>query len=223
MSNRILIFGLLLLAVTHLRAGELLDRVVATVNGRVILQSDWQDEVRYESFVAGRELKGVSPGDRKSALDRLIDQELLREQAGTVDTTPASAEEVDKQLDAVKNGGPQTHGVQPWSEVLLTYRLEEGDIRNHIVLELTQLRLVDARLRPSIQVDAGEVEAYYKEHLAPAAGGQPISLQQAAPKIRELLTQEKMNQALSAWLQNLRSQAEIRIFASDSDPQGATQ
>ena len=31
-----------------LRAGEVLDRLVATVNGHAILQSDWNDELRYE-------------------------------------------------------------------------------------------------------------------------------------------------------------------------------
>ncbi len=61
-------------------AGEVIDRVVATVNGHIILLSDWEDSLRYEAFSAGRPLDGVTAEDRKSALDHLIDQELLREQ-----------------------------------------------------------------------------------------------------------------------------------------------
>jgi hypothetical protein len=62
------------------RAGDVLDRIVATVNNHIILQSEWQDAVRYEAFVSGRALDQVSSADRKTALDHLIDQELLREQ-----------------------------------------------------------------------------------------------------------------------------------------------
>src|SRR5579872_2916802 len=68
-----------------LRAGDILDRIVATVNNHIILQSEWQDAVRYEAFLSGRPLDQVDGGDRKAALDRLIDQELLREQMRSSD------------------------------------------------------------------------------------------------------------------------------------------
>ena len=61
-------------------AGDILDRIVATVNNHAILQSEWQDATRYEAFVSGRALDQLQASDRKAALDRLIDQELLREQ-----------------------------------------------------------------------------------------------------------------------------------------------
>lgn len=217
MIYRATILGLLLFATPVLHGSEVLDRIVATVNGRVILQSDWQDEVRYECFVAGRTLHGVTLQDRNGALDRLIDQELLREQMGSAELKAASPEEIEKQIEAVKDDYARDHSAQPWGAALATYHLNEADIRNHITLELSQLRLVDAHLRPSIQIDATAVEAYYKDHLAlQVAGSQPASLQQATPKIRELLIQEKMNQLLSSWLQTLRSQAQIRMFVSDS-------
>ncbi|HEV2732314.1 MAG TPA: hypothetical protein VGV15_19960, partial [Terriglobales bacterium] len=62
------------------RAADVLDRIVATVNGHIILQSDWEDEINYEMFVNGRVLSSLTRADRKASLDRLIDQELLREQ-----------------------------------------------------------------------------------------------------------------------------------------------
>src|ERR1700745_58088 len=66
-------------------AGDVVDRIVATVNGHVILQSDWDDAVRFEAFMEGRPLGQVTDQDRGRALDRLIDQELLREQAQGVE------------------------------------------------------------------------------------------------------------------------------------------
>jgi peptidyl-prolyl cis-trans isomerase SurA len=210
------ILGLFLCAVPVLHAGEVLDGIAATVNGHVILQSDWQDEVRYECFMAGRALERVTLRDRKGALDRLIDQELLRQQMGTAEFKPAGQEEVETQFNAIKNDYARNHAAQSWSSALSTYHLTEAVIKNHIALELSQLRLVDAHLRPSIQVEPAAIERYYKEHFAEPAVGQQITLKEATPKIRELLIQEKINQLLSAWLESLHSQAQIRMLASDS-------
>src|SRR6478735_1507242 len=94
----------LLLAVPlSLHGGELLDRIVATVNTHVILQSNWDDEVRFEGFMSGRKPEDVTVEQRKAALDRLIDQDLLREQMHTTDLKPAGVEEIKKQIDDLKN------------------------------------------------------------------------------------------------------------------------
>ena len=71
-------FIVLLLCTAHLRAGQIIDRIVATVNGHIILQSDWDDAVRCEALMNGHALPQITPKDRKDVLDRLIDQELLR-------------------------------------------------------------------------------------------------------------------------------------------------
>jgi hypothetical protein len=221
MLPRAAILGLLLLAALLLHAGEVLDRIVVTVNEHAILQSDWQDEVRYECFVANRKLDEVTPQDRKGALNRLIDQELLREQMTSAESKPADPEEVEKQFAVVKNNYAREHSALPWDAVMVSYRLTESDIKNHIALELSQLRLVDAHLRPSIQVETEAVEAYYKDHFGTqAAGGQQISLQQATARIREILTQEKMNELLSQWLESLHSQSQIHMFVPDSATEG---
>jgi hypothetical protein len=76
------------------RAGDVLDRIVATVNRQIILQSEWRDAVRFEAFVGGRVLDQVQATDRKAALDHLIDQELLLEQMRTSGFPHASGEDV---------------------------------------------------------------------------------------------------------------------------------
>ena len=49
------ILALLALAFSGASA-EVIDRIVATVNGQIILQSDWEDALRYEAFSNGRPL-----------------------------------------------------------------------------------------------------------------------------------------------------------------------
>ena len=57
-----------------------------------------------------------------------------------------------------------------------------------------------------------DVESYYREQLIPdlqqerRSGG---GVHRCAPRIRELLTQQRMDEMLDAWLHNLRQQADI--------------
>ena len=215
MRKRCLIVTFLLACVPAVWAGEVLDQVVAIVNGHVVLQSDWDDEIRYECFMSDQPIGDISPDQRREALDRLIDQELLREQIRTGDFKAAGSDETAKQMEELKAGYAQDHNGQSWDSALSKYDVDENDVRAHVELELNQFRLVDARLRPSIQVDTQTIETYYKEQLVPKlGGGASMTLQEASPKIRELLLQQKMNELLNSWLESLRSQARIRIVVS---------
>ncbi len=217
MIRQAAILALCLSGAPILRAGEVLDGLVATVNQHAILQSDWQDELRYECFLTGHALKDVTPQESKDALDRLVDQELLREQMSPSEVVPPQPEEVEKQIENTRKDFARGHPEQSWGDALSACQLTEADLKNHVSLEISQLRMVDFHLRPSIEVDAAAIEAYYNDHMAkPAAGGVPISLKEATPAIRELLTQQKINQSLSTWLESLRSQAQIKVFVPDS-------
>ena len=209
---RVLIAAFVLLAPGLAGCGEVLARMAATVNGRALLQSDINGEVRYEFFAAKRPLSEASAEDRKSALDRLVDQELLREQMHSKDFQPVATEEVSKAFETFKSD----YGASPeWTAALTHYDVTEAEIRTHIETELNQLRLIDLRLRPTVQVDADSIRSYYQQQLLPKLPpGQHLSLQEATPTIRELLIQQKINDSLESWLESLRSQANIKRFAT---------
>jgi len=206
-----------LLGLTY-RAGaaEVIDRIVATVNGHVILLSDWEDSLRYEAFSVGRPLAGTTAENRKAALDRLIDQELLREQQPTADAPHASPEEVAQRVEEIRKQYPEAETELAWRALLDKYRLREDTLKSHVALELDLMRLVDARLRPSVTVDSKSIESYYNQELLPQlrqSGGQSVPLAQVTGKIKELLTQKKISQLLTAWLHNLRAGSQIRAEA----------
>jgi hypothetical protein len=217
MRFQCLIYGFLLFTASWLRAGQVLDRIVATVNGHAILQSDLDEELRYEAVMTGHEPEARTGDDRKTVLDRLVDRELLTEQVSTIESAQTSAAEIDKQLAQVKSDYLENSKTS-WTAALGSHGFTESEIRDRIILELNQWKLIDARLRPSVQIDQAAIEEYYNRQFLPElrrSGAQPIALQEAAPKIRELLTQQKINEALSSWLETLRSQAQIRTFLSN--------
>ncbi len=218
MRNRHTLFAVvaLLLAALPAGAGELIDRIVATVNGHIILQSDWEDALCYEAFVAGHSLEQITADERKAALDRLIDQELLREQMASSDFHHASRQEIDDRVAQIRSQYPGAGTDSSWQALLFRYGMTDDDLRSRAALELDVLRLVDARLRPSVQIDSKSIESYYSQELLPQLrqkGAREVPLAEVTPKIRELLIQQKMNQLLTAWLQNLRASSEIRTEA----------
>ena len=210
--------SLLMFTRQNANAGELLDRMIATVNGHVLLLSDWEDELRFECFTSNRSLAEISPSEKKAALDRLIEQELLREQARTTETKSVSGEQVRKQVDALKRNYLRENPGKTWDAALSKYGLTQKSIESHVTTELEQLQLIDTRFRPSIQISQAEIEQYYKNELVPKLpASDPVTLPDATPKIRELLVQNRMNEMLNSWLEMLRSQAQIRIVGPVSD------
>jgi peptidyl-prolyl cis-trans isomerase SurA len=217
---QLVIFGCLLAAATGARAADVIDRIVATVNGHVILQSDWDDAVRYQAFVEGRPLRSITDQDRGRALDRLIDQELVREQAQGVEVSQPPAEEVQQRIQELQKQHATT-SASGWQSALAQYGLAQKQIESWVTHDLSILRQVEARLRPAVQITPQTIESYYQRTFLPQlrkAGAQDVPLAQVAAKIREILTEQKVNELFTSWLQSLRSESKISIPAAPSSP-----
>ena len=210
----------LLPAAAPARAGEVLDRIVATVNGRIILQSDWEAALRFAALVDGRGFDQLSVDDRKAALDRLIDQELLKEQMGSSDVKQPSDEQVIQRVREVRKQYSQAMDEQGWQTILAQYGFSEDELKQRVAVELELARLVDVRLRPGVDIDVQSIESYYNQELLPQlrqSGAKEVPLAEVSPKIKEILTEQKVNELLLAWLQNLRSGSDIQTEEPLSD------
>jgi hypothetical protein len=213
----------LLAAALPLRAADVLDRIVATVNGHIILQSDWEAAIRYAALVDHRQIDQVSPQERKAALDRLIDQELLQEQMRSAEVKHATTDEVEQRIVEIRKQYAEVHDDQDWRNLLSRYGLSENELEQHVASQLDLNRLVDVRLRPGVDIDAQSIESYYNQELLPQlrqSGAKEVALADVSPKIKELLTQQRVNQLLVAWLQNLRSGSDIQTESPQADPSG---
>ena len=202
-----------LLAWLPLRA-EVVDRIVATVNGHIILQSDWDEALCYEALLNGRSLDQFSEDERRAVLDRLIDQELLAEQMKSALFQHASEAEAAARIAEARKHYQEASTAQGWLAVVNRFRLSEKDVLAHVQQQIDLMRLVDAHLRPTVQIDNKTIEAYYREKFVPQLkqnGAGEVALADVSGKIRELLTQEKVSELLVSWLQSLRSESKVSI------------
>jgi peptidyl-prolyl cis-trans isomerase SurA len=205
-------------------AAEVIDRIVATVNGRVILQSDLDEALCYEAFMSNRPVTDFNDDDRRAVLDRLIDQELLREQMKSVDFRHATDAEVNARIADARKQYPQAASDDTWQSLLARYHVTERELFTRVQQQIDVMRLVDARLRPAVQIDSKSIEAYYRDQFVPKlkqAGASELPLAEVSAKIRELLTDQKVNEMLVSWLQTLRSEGQVHIpgiTSSSNDP-----
>jgi peptidyl-prolyl cis-trans isomerase SurA len=205
---------------------EVIDRIVATVNGHIILQSDWNDALEFEALLSGRSVGDFSDDERKAVLDRLIDQELLGEQMKSAFFPHCTESEAASRVADARKQYPEAASDDGWRTLLSRFRLTEKDLIGHVQEQVDVLRLVDAHLRPEVQIDSKTIEAYYRDKFVPQlkqSGNGGVPLADVSGKIRELLTQEKVNELLVSWLQTLRSESKVSVPDTNDPSRGGVQ
>lgn len=193
--------------------GEVIDGVVVTVNHKAIFRSDWDEAVCYELFMQRKPVAQVTEADRVTALQRLIDRQLLTAQMSETRSLEPSEDDLKTDVAKLRAQFPQGKEDDGWRKLLASYGLNEARLKVHLWTEVQVMNLVEVRLRPNVHVQPEEVDTYYKDQLLPdlkKTGAKVVSFEDVEPRIRELLTQQHIDELLDAWLHNLRQQAEIR-------------
>jgi hypothetical protein len=207
--------ALSLVLASPLSAGELIDGVVATVNRRPILRSEWDEAVRFEAFLHQKALSQVSESEKTAALQRLIDRHLLAAQMeGQTALRPAQPEVSADIVKLREKFGVATDNPK-WQASMHSYGLTEDEVAAHLRDEVQVMNFIDVQLRPNVRVLDAEIQAYYQSRVLPDLkqnGAKEVALEQVAPGIRELLAQQHMDEMLDAWLHNLRQQSHIQTL-----------
>jgi peptidyl-prolyl cis-trans isomerase SurA len=201
------------------RAQEVVDRMVAVVNKRVILESELDQARRIELLLQGKPLSNEkpSPQEMQSLLDRLIDRLLLEQQINDPAILDPTAAELAERLKELRGQIPGAASDEGWKKLLAAYGLEQIDIEKHLISEFRVLRFLDLRFRKLVHVDKSEIAAYYQQKLLPELlrrGAPAPPLEEVSSKIEDILVEQRMDEMLNEWLQTLRTQAYIEKLAS---------
>lgn len=82
-------------------------------------------------------------------------------------------------------------------------------------------RYVDYKFRPSVRVEAADIEAYYKNDLLPELAKKNESappLSAVEDEIRELLVQRGISDLTAKWLDDTKSRLKIEISPAAGKP-----
>jgi parvulin-like peptidyl-prolyl isomerase len=185
------------------------DRMAVVVGKHVVKESDIERDLRVTAFL-NREPLALDAGARKKAAERLIDQEIIRQEVATgryKRATDDDALALLKQIREERFGGAEAR----LRSALTQYGLSEAQLREQLLWQLTVLRFIEQHFRPGVLVDDEEVRVYYDQHQSELRKQYPQDnrFEVLAPKIRSSLEGERMDKALEAWIVQARTRNRI--------------
>ncbi|MEG9435637.1 SurA N-terminal domain-containing protein [Edaphobacter sp. HDX4] len=199
--------------------GTEIDGVVAIVNGDVILESDVDEERRFEAIQPYR--GSAADYSRDRAVQRLIDRTLILQQAAIeADRMAVSKEEVDKQLETLRRDIPACKQYQcstdsGWQKYLADNGFTVQEFRDRWQKRMELLRLIEVRFRNGIHISDDEIKDYYEKTMLPEYARQkvaPPKLETISRRIEEVLLQQRVGSLLRDWLQSLRAQGNVWVM-----------
>jgi hypothetical protein len=137
------IFSLLLLVSLIGHAG-VVDRVAVVVGTYVITQTEVDEEVRVTEF-ENQEPLNLGPDERRAAAERLVDQQLLRNEMQLEHYQPPEASEGAKLLEEFRG---QSYPAPARFEVALQrYGITQQQFARHLLWQAELVRFVEFRFR----------------------------------------------------------------------------
>jgi hypothetical protein len=196
-----------------------LDRVIAVINGDVLLQSDLQSE---EDMAALQPLS-LPQGknfDRRAA-QRLINRVLILQQMKSQGITKVvSDEDVQNDLDMLRKQIPacveyQCQTDAGWAKFLSDHHLTPEEVQTRWRQRMQILSFIDTRFRAGLRISKAEIEEYYNKTFVPEYkqhNPNPPSLDSISSRIEEVLLQQHVSVLLQDWLKSLRDQGSVVIL-----------
>jgi hypothetical protein len=180
-------------------AQQVVDRLVARIEGDVILLSDVEKLGHYQQFLDGKSQSN------EEILQLLIDQWVVRTEAETSRFPAPSPADVQRNVERVKKSfaSPEEYQARK-TEAGLT----DAEISEMAAAQLYLSNYLDSRFRPSVQIDPKAIEDYYQTGVvarAKARGVQPPTFEAARDLIQEFLVQQGINDEANRWLKESRN------------------
>jgi hypothetical protein len=196
----------ILLAVLAAAEPQLVDCVAAEIDNQAITLTD----IRIiQAFDLWGEAAAGAPTPMEilqRTIDRRVVVGLMRQ------SLPIAREDVEARLQSLR----ARFAPAEWQRRLEKFGITEGDLRSYVEDNLQYERMISIRFGPRADISVKEIQDYYDNDYVPAqkaAGQEPKPMVQVLNEIEARLRDQKRESQVSAWIRDLRSQAEIRIHA----------
>ncbi len=193
------------------QTGRVVDRIVARIEGDIILLSQVRELGAFQQLVEGK-----AEGDDR-LLTELIEQWIVETEATESRFPQPAQSEVDRELARLvaQFGSPETYTAK-----LRELGLAATQVRQLLARQIYIERYIDYKFRPSVQIKSEDVRNYYqKEFLPELARKNPAEpaprLVDVEGQILELLTQRAITDLATKWLEDTKSRLKIETTMPD--------
>jgi hypothetical protein len=199
---------LILLAAGCLCAAETVDRIVARVEGDIILLSEVRELAAYQQLVDGRS----QPQDE--LIGALIEQWVVHSEAEESRYPSPPAADIDAEMSRIQGTFPNP---QAYRDRLAAAGLTPQGLRRIVEQQFYLERYLDYKFRPAVQIGDEAIAKYYQDELTPtlrARGQMPPPLDDVRESIREVLVQRGINERANGWFEETKSRLQVEITPS---------
>ena len=202
-------------------AGILVDQVIGVVNGDLILESDVDQERRFGVFQPFTSPQGVFSRDQ--AIERLVDRDLILQQAKLQPDDKVSDAQVQAELQALRKQIPACKKYHceteaGWESFVKAQGYTLPELTEQWRERMEILKFIEQRFRAGIRIDPSEIKDYYDKSLLPEyaklkAPAPPLDT--VSDRVQEVLLQQRVGALLSDWLLQLKAQGSVRMMRPD--------
>jgi peptidyl-prolyl cis-trans isomerase SurA len=198
--------------------GVLIDQVIAVVNGDPILESDVEEERRFGAFQPITSPEGDF--SRTQAIERLIDRELILQQARLQPDQAVTPAEEKVELDQLRKDIPACKQYRcetdaGWEKFVHDQGFTMQELTDRWQQRMQMLKFVEMRFRMGIRIEPAAIKDYYDNTLLPEYARQnvkPPPLDTISDRVQEVLLQQQVSKLLDDWLQSLKAQGSVRMM-----------
>ena len=175
----------------------IVDRMAVIVGQQTITQLQLDEEIRVTALLNQRPVARDAE-TRRAAADRLVEQLLIRREMEQSRYPLPSEQDVNQYVEQIRT---QNGGQAGLAKALATHDLTESSLRQHLESQLVALRFIEYRFQPDAAVSDEDIEAAYRR--------QASDKKTPRESIRAMLSEERTDAALNAWLAETRRQINI--------------
>ena len=201
--------------------GDVIDRIVAIVNGDLVLESDVDEEERFTRLYpyGMDDTKSL----REQSITRMIDRTLLLQQLRGFPQSPVQDEQVNSEEADLRKDLPACAHTDcasdaGWKKFLESMGFTEDELRARLKQRAEVLHFVEQRFRNGVRLSDKEVEDYYTNTLLPQYARQKATappLDSIRDRVEEILLQQQVSSLLDSWLKTLRDSGHVRMLQQD--------
>lgn len=183
---------------------RLLDRAVASIEGRVITRSQLDFEARVLLIAAGGVQAAFAPLDEQvleASLRAIVDQRLALLEADKLETYLLEPGELERAVAAFR---ARFDGEARFAAFLASHEAELNDLSEVLRRSLRAQRALEGKLRLRAQVSESEARAWRASHAE--LGGVPLE------KVRAMLVQQRFGELVKKELADRRRQVDVRLL-----------
>ena len=157
--------------------GVLIDRVVAIVNGEVILESDVDEERRLVAFQPVTDPDGLFTRDK--SIERLINRRLLLQQATLQPHKAVTDADVAAETTTLRHEIPACKQFQcetdaGWKRFMAEQGITDMELQTYLRDRMEALAFIELRFRAGTRISSAEIKTYYDNTMVPEYSRQHV-------------------------------------------------